>query len=332
MKHWAPLIATFYLICLLCALPLFGWSGSAPDQPPSSDPSSTPSPAPDGHQGFLVFDAESDKVYPFTDKEFVLFTVAAELYPQFEEEAIKAQAVATYTYYSVLRTQRRASPKESLKGADFDNVPSTFPDSYSLEGLQKRWGAQYPTYLKKFRDAVDEVFGQMLFYNEKPAHTVYHAISFGVTECASVLWGGNYPYLVSVDSVGDTLQQGYQSTITYSAEELVQRLQAKHSDFVPDDKIETWFAEKPICSDAGTVMQIDLCNKTFTGGEIRRALGLRSACFSVKRDGKSFTFTVKGYGHSVGLSQCGANYMAQQGKSYTDILQHYYPGTVLRSI
>ncbi|MDD7730770.1 MAG: stage II sporulation protein D, partial [Eubacteriales bacterium] len=34
----------------------------------------------------------------------------------------------------------------------------------------------------------------------------------------------------------------------------------------------------------------------------------------------------KGFGHSVGLSQFGANEMAKQGFKYLDILNFYYPG------
>ena len=63
--------------------------------------------------------------------------------------------------------------------------------------------------------------------------------------------------------------------------------------------------------------------------EIREALSLRSACFTVKFAEDTFTFTVKGFGHGVGLSQYGADYMARQGADYKEILTHYYTGVTI---
>ena len=71
-------------------------------------------------------------------------------------------------------------------------------------------------------------------------------------------------------------------------------------------------------------------NCTISGTPLRRALGLRSTCFTVQYQSGNFSFTTRGYGHGVGLSQWGTKAMAEQGKSYADILAHYYPGTQLQ--
>ena len=55
-------------------------------------------------------------------------------------------------------------------------------------------------------------------------------------------------------------------------------------------------------------------------------LGLRSANFTVAVEGDILYFTTKGYGHGAGMSQYGAELMAQEGKTYHEILQHYYTG------
>lgn len=73
-------------------------------------------------------------------------------------------------------------------------------------------------------------------------------------------------------------------------------------------------------------MKIKIGDKTVTGQEIRAALSLRSAAFEISYD-KEFKITTKGYGHAVGMSQYGANSMAEKGKDYKEILEHYYPGT-----
>ena len=61
-------------------------------------------------------------------------------------------------------------------------------------------------------------------------------------------------------------------------------------------------------------------NVKFTGG---------STNFTITAQTDSFLFTTKGYGHGVGLSQYGADYMARQGSGYEEILLHYYTGAQL---
>ena len=65
------------------------------------------------------------------------------------------------------------------------------------------------------------------------------------------------------------------------------------------------------------------------GDDIRSAFGLRSSDFTIAYADGIFTFTVLGYGHGVGMSQTGAQFMAQQGSDYQEILAWYYPNTTL---
>ena len=51
----------------------------------------------------------------------------------------------------------------------------------------------------------------------------------------------------------------------------------------------------------------------YTGEQIRAAFGLRSPVFTISADKSAITFSVKGYGHGVGMSQHGANYLAKEG-------------------
>jgi SpoIID/LytB domain protein len=46
----------------------------------------------------------------------------------------------------------------------------------------------------------------------------------------------------------------------------------------------------------------------------------------------SYTVEGKGNGHGVGMSQWGAREMAEKGKTYREIIQHYYPGTQVKTI
>ena len=64
---------------------------------------------------------------------------------------------------------------------------------------------------------------------------------------------------------------------------------------------------------------------------VRAALDLRSASFAISYDSAEDLFTIhtQGYGHGVGLSQYGADYMARQGADFKEILTHYYTGVEL---
>lgn len=66
---------------------------------------------------------------------------------------------------------------------------------------------------------------------------------------------------------------------------------------------------------------------------IRRLLGgLKSTLFEVTRQGDMFVIRGAGYGHGVGMCQMGAIGMAGAGKSYAQILAHYYRGSHLHRL
>ena len=88
-----------------------------------------------------------------------------------------------------------------------------------------------------------------------------------------------------------------------------------------------WFGEGVLDS-AGYVAQMPVCGQVFTGTRLRSAFSLRSAAFTVAYDSgeNAFDFTTHGYGHGVGLSQYGVKAMAEDGKTWQEILEWYFPG------
>ena len=78
--------------------------------------------------------------------------------------------------------------------------------------------------------------------------------------------------------------------------------------------------------------QITIGGQPVDGDDVRSAFGLRSSNFTLACADSIFTFTVRGYGHGVGMSQTGAQFMAQQGSDYQEILAWYYPNTTLVSV
>ena len=73
-------------------------------------------------------------------------------------------------------------------------------------------------------------------------------------------------------------------------------------------------------------------NIDMSGIKIRKIFNLNSANFSIKFSGNKIKFNVKGYGHGVGMSQWGAEGMAQRGYKYYEILFHYFTNTNIKDI
>lgn len=257
---------------------------------------------------------ESGEIISLETEDYVLGVVAAEVPSTYNEEALKAQAVAarTFLYYE----------KGKASHSDYD-----ITDDFTLhqafitkETLKEKWGEKFDENYAKIKAAVDGTKGEILTHDGKPIFAAYHAISSGKTENAENLWEKSYPYLLSVDSIGDLLCPDYLSTVSVSVEDFKKAFEKKAE--LPEDK-KSWVSN---CqnTDSGTVIKIKVGDKEFKGSEIRELFSLRSSSFDLTFDGTDFVFTVRGYGHGVGMSQNGANYMAQQGSDYKEILNWYY--------
>ncbi|MCB5940715.1 stage II sporulation protein D [bacterium 210820-DFI.6.52] len=308
-----------------------GGGGSSPASPQSGGTESS-SPAPAGGQATIkVYDSAQDKVMELAFSDYLRGALAAEMPPTFAPEALKAQATACATYALRLKQQAAESPNESLKGADI-SVDSRLHQGYISDAdLQTRWGQNYDYYRSLIQEAVDQSGNQILTYEGAPIISAYHSISPGKTEAAEDIWGQAVPYLVSVDSPGDLLAPDYETKETFTKDVVKENLSQKWSDIALGDDPATWFADLAT-TPSGTVKTLTVGGKALSGGDIRSALNLRCAAFSVSYKDGTFTFDVKGYGHGVGMSQYGADYMARQGSSAQDILAHYYPGTALEPL
>ena len=116
-------------------------------------------------------------------------------------------------------------------------------------------------------------------------------------------------------------------TVTFSPEKMREALEAREG-LKPGKDPAQWFGE-PERSEAGTVLKVGVGGETLTGREVRALLGLRSADFTVEYKDGAFSVTCLGYGHGVGMSQYGADFMARQGSGCKEILEHYYPGSTV---
>ena len=232
---------------------------------------------------------------------------------------------ADYAHY--LAALRRADPPEELNGADFSADPAKRLGYITDDTMKAMWGDHYKAYREKITQAAEKAMRYLITYEGQPIVAAYFAISAGqTTEDAGNVWEGPLPYLIPADSHWDQEAAGYHSTVTITAAELRKKLTAQ--SILTGQKPEEWL-KVLTRSEAGYVTAVQAGDRVLTGQQLRTLLGLRSAAFTVEYKNELFTFDVLGYGHGVGLSQAGAQYLAQHGKNYQEILLHYYPGAAL---
>ena len=267
-------------------------------------------------KSFRVLDCETNTVTEMPANDYVFGVLAAEMPALYDKEALKAQAVAAYTF--ACYRQRENTDKNYDITTDF-----TLDQSFiSEEKAREKWGDKADEYCTKLKNAVEETENNAVTYDGKPILAVYHAISSGVTEDCKNVWGGDYPYLRAVASPGDTLAPEYISKAVFSLDEIKNKLseRCKLSGEASD------YFKNIERTPSNTVTCIEVCGTALSGAEIRSVFSLRSSNFEVSYKEGSFTFTVYGYGHGVGMSQYGADYMAKQGSDFKEILLHYYSG------
>ena len=273
-----------------------------------------------------VYFADKNKTETVELEEYLRGVVAAEMPASFEKEALKAQAVAARSYALYRMENPTAEHPQAAVCTDFSHCKAYKTE----EELKKGWGEKNAEYSEKIADAVYQTAGEIITYNGEVAMAVFHSqAGSGRTENSKDVWGGDVPYLISVESHGENTAPNFYSTAVFSFDEFKEKLLSKKSDAVinsPED-IST-----PEVSEGGSVKSIKIGDKEFTGRDIRSLFGLRSSCFKIKSDKSTVTFEVTGYGHGVGMSQYGANTMAKEGYNYVQILTHYYTGTKIEGV
>ncbi len=236
----------------------------------------------------------TDTVY-----NILCMVVEAEVGSGFHEEAIKAQTVATHSYLLFHAKQGRVI-----------TCPLKTPKA-------------------RVKKCVAEVVDQVLTYKGKVAEAVYSASSGGGTQASADYWGKNVAYLQPADSPYDLENEIHSRTLD---REYV-RSWFPESTF--DEDPNTWF-EVVATNSTGFALQIRAGDKVLTGLDFTsydhiwlKSNKIVSIVYNESSD--TFTFTVAGRGHGIGLSQIGANgYATYEDKDYEWILLHYFTGVSLQ--
>ncbi|RHW39994.1 stage II sporulation protein D [Lysinibacillus yapensis] len=252
---------------------------------------------------------------PIDLEDYVVGVVAAEMPVSFHEEALKAQAIAARTYV--------------LKSTNYGQTPiepTVARQVFYDEDIRKEnWQNAYEDNESKVRQAVEGTKGEVIEYDGELITAMFHSMSNGMTESSANYSGTELPYLQSVSSTDFQYANNYETTSTFTIEEWNRLLNT--SNRLAD--IHQIRLQK---NNTGRVDKVALKGKEWTGRDFRTILGLRSTDFEIDVVDKKIAVTTEGYGHGVGMSQYGADAMADQGSTAHEILQHYYKNTSIEKI
>lgn len=282
-------------------------SSSQPDPQPEPDPTPTPDPS----RPTLIVIQNGQQVKVDAQAALERF-VASEMYPSWNIEALKAQAVASHTYvkyYNDVLNKAVALPNPSAS-----NITA------------------------RVKEAVAAVYCEIITLgNGQPINALYTAATAGSTRSSADTYGGSFSYLTEVESKYDCQDASNWDKVTYLKVSDVKKYLQNSTGLTLGDDPNAWITIDSHTA-GGYVGNVTVHgtngSRTYRSNYFKESVianKLRSTWFTFEVSGDNFIFTTRGYGHSVGMSQWGAQLYAQnEGWSYRQILSHYYKGTTIQ--
>lgn len=280
--------------------------------------------SPDGFDGetISVYIKAEDRVIDMRVGDYLVGVVAAEMPAEFHDDALKAQTVAARSYLKARSDNYKKNGIPSEHCGAIACTDSSHCQAWISEDARKQsWGdGKGEEYWNKIRNAVSETKGEIMTYNSQPVNALFHSTSSGKTESSADVWGGDVPYLQSVESPGDLQSPKYNSSAEFSLDEFKK---------IAEENIDGADWSNPVVgdiirSDAGGIITVNIGGAVIKGTKFRTMYNLRSTNAEIEISDDAVKITTKGYGHGVGMSQYGAEYFAAQGMDYKQILKTYY--------
>lgn len=253
-------------------------------------------------------DEQEENILQEEQTETLTGILAGQIAMDAPTEAIRAQAVLVRTEYM----------RREMMGEDQEQ-------SLTMEELASLWGSQnLQTNYEIARAAVKDTTGEVLTYKGTPIFTAFHKVSAGSTRAADHLKGEETPYLTSVVCGMDITSPDYLTVRFFTKQEFSNILGLPADADCADLTVDR--------DDAGYVKAVVFADKSLTGDEVRNLLELPSPFFYIKEVEGKIRIVVKGKGHGIGLSQYAACEQAKQGADYEEILNYFFPETILEKI
>ncbi|WP_138159090.1 SpoIID/LytB domain-containing protein [Peptoniphilus catoniae] len=267
-----------------------------------------------GAIGFIVKDKKLSIINYLELEDYLKGVVPKEISASSPKDALKSQAVVARSF------ALSNINKYSKLGYNLDDT--TACQVYGGKSAEE----------KSSNEAVLETKGIVVKHEGKVANTVYGSSSGGITADISEVWGGeSCPYMVSKEDPYSVLDKWEYKINVEKLKDILSKNNIQIGSIL-DFKISEY-------DSSGRAKKILLIgsdgNKEITGAKLRSILGntkFKSTLFNITNNGSDFVINGKGYGHGVGLSQVGAVEMAKSGFNYKEILNFYFPNTVVEDI
>lgn len=289
-------------------------------------------------QTVRVLEKAKGKIINMSLEDYLVGVVAAEMPANFNVEALKAQAVAARTYTVKRMFAFGGKPLPEHPNAEICTDPAHCQAWTDSEEQKKRWGTvKYLINIERIKAAVRSTKGIVVTYNSNFIDPVYHGSCGGKgTENSQDVWSHEVPYLLGVSCDSEYRSGEQQTSIELDKRDFAKALTAVNPDIraMPTmgaigvgDLIKN--VQK---SPQGRVKEAVIYGQKISGTDLRKALGLTSTMLTMTDKGSKIQITAIGKGHAVGLCQYGANGMALKGKTFQEILLHYYTGVKIQRL
>lgn len=258
---------------------------------------------------------------------FLVQVLAAQISPDSEEEALKAQAVIARTML------QKAMEASSIADSSSLNI-----EYLTAEECKSQWGKKrYDKYMKRLENAVVSTYGQTLTYENAYIDAMYHSASMGNTISSEEAYGRAVPYLAELSCSQDVESPDYMEVSMYSWEELTGVLDTLNNQgllagFSMEQAAALPSAERLKVENAtehGYVQTVSVGGIPVGGDAFAAAANLQSHVYFIEVVDEQYRIVCLGKGHGLGLSQFTANIMAKDGADYASILGYFYPETRL---
>lgn len=332
MKDKGIIIVFIILLLLIILLPMFmlGKNNDRHNGQRSGDTKSlikeTFTKVNEENKKIKVYISEEKTIKELDIEDYVKGVVAAEMPVSFNIEALKAQAVAVRNF-TINRIRNKCGNGNGADICDTVHCQVYIDKNKKI----KEWGNNGQKNWSKLEEAVNSTKGQYMYYNgELVLNAQYFSASWGKTEDSKVVFGDSQPYLSSVKSLGDSLAPKYSTTSNIDNKTFVNKIKNKYNISKLAEGNLSSNVKIASRNESGSVKSVSVCGKSISGVEFRKLFDLNSTNFTMTFSKNSVVVKCLGYGHGVGMSQWGANYMANDGKTYIEILKYYYSGVIIK--
>lgn len=278
-----------------------------------------------------VYDVNKKKTFSIEMEEYLKGVIAAEMPAAFEIEALKAQAVTARTYLLHHLKKYENGHPDHPKSAICTGIhcqvwhsAETLKSIHPSDWFEKYWG--------KIEQAVSSTKGEVLVYDDKIIEPLFHSTSGGKTENSEDVFSSAVPYLRSVASPLETRAPKLHGSVKISIDDFITKLKKTYGKLnLTANNLKDKIKLIDI-SEGGKVKTVKIDTIEVSGRDIRTLFNLNSTNFKFIQSGSKIEILTTGYGHGVGMSQWGANGMAENGNNYIEILKHYYTGVKIKNI